>query len=99
MAGGSALDPTRMSWISEGCVNHGAHGPEDREPCSYVGTSLCRPLCVCTIASPVHLELLFVIFYMWSREANPELLDGVMGFLIPFSLLWGVFTSFFIKTK
>lgn len=99
MAGGSALDPTHMSWISEGCVNHGAHSPEDQEPCSYVGTSLCRPLCMCAIASPVHLELLFVIFYMWSREANPELLDGVMGFLIPFSLLWGVFTSFFIKTK
>lgn len=81
-----------------GTCEPGCPRPEDREPCSYAGSSLCRPRCV-RDCEPCAFGSAFVISYMWSRGANPELVNRGTGFLIPFSLLWGVFTGFFIKTK
>lgn len=56
LAGGSALDPTHTSWISEGRASQSAHAP--RTGAVFLRRKQPLPPPLCGTASPVRLELL-----------------------------------------
>ena len=57
LAGGSALDPTHTSWISEGRASQGAHAPRTGSRVLTQEAASVAPS-VCGTASPARLEVL-----------------------------------------